>query len=187
MKIYGIKTNNNINMKRTILCLLMTTLSITFAYSKTLTDSTVEKTGWLIYHRGHIIWVESKLDKNPTDEAFFCQAHYTNGLLVEYLPESYQFMAIAKEYEINILRYDSSIKKFDYILKENIKILPVRAAFKPSSRPISDLVNLQGLSFKRKTETTIEYKFETDYDILSIQLLREKDMRNFKRVKKLPK
>lgn len=171
-------------MRKIILLLAIVTLGQSVLYSRNLNDtSSIEKRGWLVYYLGHVIWFESDITDNVKDKHFFTLGgKYSNGLIVDYNGNAKSFKDIAKCYPIKVLLQTDSIRKeAAYISEENMCIIPVKAKVK--FRKDSDQFDFAGVSFKRnKTETTIEYWFNTNYFVSEIELLRKKDRRKMSRI-----
>jgi hypothetical protein len=174
-------------MKKWILIIAIIFSILPVLYSQNLSDtSVIEKTGWLVFKEGHVIWFEAALKRNVTDKSFFIPyAEYLNGLVVDYIPIAKYYKSIANLYEVNALSYyDTISKKADYMLLDSVRILPVNVRLKRTTKPVSELLTPMGLSFKRGSrEITLRYNFETNYDISEIRLLRKRDKRRIKRVK----
>lgn len=148
--------------------------------------SKVQKTGWLVYWHDQVIWFESKLKKSVKEKDFFInQASYPNGLVVNFLPLAKYYRAIAKCYSIKALsRYDTVSKKADYTLSDNVCVLPIKVTYMELTRPVSELLQPMGVSFKKDSnEVTMTYNFETNYDIAQVELFRKKDKKKIRRIK----
>lgn len=173
-------------MKFFLFIITVIILSKSVLYSRELSDTLIEKTGWLVYYSDKVVWFESELKKNPKDKIFFIShPEYPNGLVVNYIPITKYYISIASCYSIKALSsYDTVFKKANYTLTDSIYILPVKVKFKASSKPVSELLTPMGLSFKRNySEVTLKYNFETNYDISEIQLLRKRDKRRIKHIR----
>ncbi len=158
------------------------------SYSQLNNTSLEKRTGWLFYNGDKVIWFESGSNKrNLKDKAFFTSnTDYLNGLVVNYIPIAKYYKSIANCYSIKVLTsYDTALKKADYVLADNICILPVEVKFKANTEPVSELLKPMGLSFqKSQSEVTIKYNFETNYSISEIELLRNKDKKRLKKINK---
>jgi hypothetical protein len=173
-------------MKKIILLIAIAALSKPILYAQNLNNtSAIEKTGWLVYKDGHVIWFESNLKKTSKNIFFFDQAEYPNGLIVDYISVAKFYKSIAECYFVkDLLQIDSVTKKADYTLSDSICVLPVKIKFTNLSRPVSELLRPMGLSFVRgNNEVTITYNFETNYELNEIELLRKKDKKRIKKVK----
>jgi hypothetical protein len=173
-------------MKKISLIVMVILLSKSVLYARTLKDTLIEKTGWLVYYSDKVMWFDSDLKKNPKDKHFFSsRKEYLNGLVVNYIPISKYYKSIASCYAIRALsNYDTVLQRAEYMLTDSICILPVKVKFKISSQPVSELLTPMGLSFVRNNnEVTLSYNFETNYNISEIRLLRKKDKRRIKRVR----
>lgn len=172
-------------MKKIILLSLFILLGRSVLYSKSLSDtSSVEKTGWLVYYLGHVIWFESDITSKVKDKSFFTAGKkYENGLIVDYNGDAKSFESIAKCHSIKVLLQTDSVRKeADYISEESLCIIPVKA--KVNIRTDSDQFDFAGVSLKRnRVESTIEYWFNTTYFVREVELLRKKDRRRMKRVR----
>jgi hypothetical protein len=149
-------------------------------YSRTPSDTTViEKTGWLVYYLGHVIWFESHLNEKVKDKYFFTEGKkYQNGLVVNYNGNAKSFKLIAKCYSINSLtNIDTVTGKGEYTFKQEVCIIPVKAKVKIRiTEP--DQFEFANVSFKKyNSETTIEYWFNTTYFVREVELIRRKDIK----------
>lgn len=171
-------------MRKIVLYFIFVLVGQSLVYSRNLSDTlSVEKSGWLIYYLGHVIWFESDITDRVNDKSFFVRGgKYSNGLIVDYNGHANSFKAIAKCYPIKVLLQTDSIRKeAAYISEENLCIIPVKA--KVEFRKDSDQFDFAGVSFKRnRTETTIEYWFNTNYFVSEIRLLRKKDRRKIRKI-----
>lgn len=169
-------------MKKIVLILTIILLAKPVLYSRGLSDtSSVEKTGWLVYYLGHVIWFESSVTTEIKDKSFFTPGRkYQNGLIVDYRIEAIQFKLFSKCYSIRSLtNIDTVTKEGQYIYKESLCILPVKVKVKIRTGD-SEQYDFAGVSFKRKNdESTIEYWFNTNYYVREVELLRKKDKRKF--------
>lgn len=172
-------------MKKVILLSLFVLLGQSVLYSRNLSDtSSVEKTGWLVYYLGHVIWFESDITSKAKDKSFFTAGKkYENGLIVNYNGDAKSFKVIAKCYLIKSLtNIDTATNKGEYTFEESVCIIPVKAKIR--IRTDADQFDFAGVSFKRNgVESTIEYWFNTTYYVREVELLRKKDKRKAKRLK----
>lgn len=169
-------------MKKTLLLTAITLSAISCLHSKELSDTLIEKKGWIIYSLGHAIWFDSNLPTKNTSSSFFAtDTSYRNGLTVDYLTNPKLFKFIAPCYKINVLwQIDSITKKAAYIGEEQICILPAKAKIRPM--PETEQFDEAAVSFKRKNnEVTIIYWSATDYFVVDVELLYKKDNRRLSR------
>src|SRR5258706_11217647 len=110
-------------MKKIMLLSIIILSSQSLLYSKNLGDtSSVEKTGWLVYYLGHVIWFESDITKDGRDKSFFTAGKkYQNGLIVDYNGDANSFKQIAKCYSImSLTNIDTVTNKGEYAYKETL-------------------------------------------------------------------
>src|SRR5436189_1670036 len=170
-------------MKKIALFYIIVVLLDTSVYAINKSD-TILKTGWLVYYHDHIIWFESNLNKNSSHNTFFSQKKYNNGLMIDYSFDAHRFSSIATKHKINVLFYDSTSTSMpDYTLLDSIYLVPVVAKTVAESKPISELLQPRGLTFRNVSEVTLIYNFDANYHILNIQLLRKRDIKKLKKIK----
>ncbi len=169
-------------MKKILLFLFVVLASSQSLNSIELTDTSVtERTGWLVYYLGHVIWFEADLPGEVNDKSFFTsKSNYKNGLRVEHIGDAKFFQSIAECYSIKSLtNIDTVTRKGEYTFAEELCIIPVKA--KIISRSNFERLDQVGVSFKRKkNEVTMEYWFLTDYSVAEVELLRKTDKKKIK-------
>lgn len=144
----------------------------------------IEKKGWLIYWHNQTIWVEANISAGITTHSFFAnKMKYENGVSVKGNSNAALYKAIARCYSVKFLFKDSVSGKIDYSLSDRICIIPVRVKckFEPV---VSNLMETMGFDFKKKGKRVLlDYKFETNYSVIDVELLRKNDKRRIRQVK----
>jgi hypothetical protein len=172
-------------MKRAITILLLLFQVCHFAQGQTVTytDSTIERTGYLLIGDHEAVWVPRALDTKNIENSFFTCQQDTGGLNISGLTYLYAYKELGASFKVSFPSMNSTTKEMVYTIPVNITVIPIKVKLKYHKSRLS--TDLTGVFFEKgNCLQSALYREMDSFTVWGIELIRVEDKKKFSRLKK---